>query len=327
LFNNELAGGDQRLVANYLLLRDPSIQKTVVELLLCARIRKDQFITARMLLDFIYCVLTGSGYLFDTIFSGGENELLAAMADFDPSILRDKELDLFVLHRKLDFISSNYDGFISEVAAKYRVGDELKPRSLVRLFYLLKRLNNNFHLKFSNSFNDAPLFHYKKVWSMHKDFDESNESRTELKKFYNNTVLLAINKYANRNAPFLTKDEFYISSHGDSDLAAEVEISISYSSISGDEFHDISQFNMHIIVNEEQLLPVPVNVNLLAMMMRVCNGFRPNKHNKNSVVLLDELVTRIGRYASGSSVLFLHNKGARIKIKENADGEIRVSGL
>lgn len=329
IFNAELDAGDQRLVANYLLLRDPSIQKTVVELLLCARIRKDQFITARMLLDFIYCVLTGPGYLFDTIFGGGENELLAAMAEFDPSILRDKELDLFVLHRTLDFKSDNYDGFISEVASKYKVTENLNPQGLVRLFYLMKntRLNNNYHLKFSNSFNDAPLFHYKKVWSLHKSFDGSNESKAKLKPFYSDIVLLAINRYANRNAPYLTKDEFYISSNGESDLAAEVEISISYQLICADEFHDISQFYMHIKVNDEQLMPVPVNVNLLAMMMAICNGFRPNKHNKNSVVLLDELVTRIGRYASNSNVLFLHNNGSRIKLKENTDGEIRVSGL
>ena len=49
--------------------------------------------------------------------------------------------------------------------------------------------------------------------------------------------------------------------------------------------------------------------------------------NKNSVVLLDELVNKIIRHASNSKVLFLHREGVRIKLKDNPDGDIRVSGL
>ncbi|WP_068740388.1 DNA phosphorothioation-dependent restriction protein DptF, partial [Oleiphilus sp. HI0117] len=87
---------------------DSRIQKVVIELLLSARIRKDQFITTRMLLDFIYCILTGPGYLFDNLFNGGDNELLGALAEFDPSLIRNRQLDLFVLHRSLEFEDAGY---------------------------------------------------------------------------------------------------------------------------------------------------------------------------------------------------------------------------
>ncbi|MCX2982870.1 DNA phosphorothioation-dependent restriction protein DptF [Halieaceae bacterium IMCC14734] len=328
--NEEISRGTHNLlVANFLLLGEHSVQKIIVELLLCARIRKDQFITARMLLDFVYCLLTGPGYLFDNLFSGGDNELLAALADFDPSIIRNKQLDLFVIHRTLDFRDDSYLDFVNELESRYRVKGDLDPTSLIRCFYLLKstELENGYHLRFSDSFDEASLTLYKKIWQLHKEFDGSSESRALLKPFYNEIVLLSINKYANKNASYLTKDEFYISSHGLSDLAAEVDIAISYPRIQADEIHDISEFNLHIIVNEDQLEPVPVNVNLLAMMMDICAGFRPNKHNKNSVVLLDELVNKITRHASNSKVLFLHRNGLRIKIKENPDGDIRVGGL
>jgi DNA phosphorothioation-dependent restriction protein DptF len=63
------------------------------------------------------------------------------------------------------------------------------------------------------------------------------------------------------------------------------------------------------------------------MMMDIVNGFRPNKHDKNSVVLLDDLVNKITQHANSSKLLFLHRNGERIKLKDNPDGDIRVSGL
>jgi DNA phosphorothioation-dependent restriction protein DptF len=62
-------------------------------------------------------------------------------------------------------------------------------------------------------------------------------------------------------------------------------------------------------------------------MMGIVSGYRPNKHDKNSIVLLDELVTKIADMASLSDVLYLHANGKRIKLKANSDNEIRVSGV
>lgn len=329
-FNEAISeGSDKNIVANLLLLRNGFVQNTIIELLLSARIRKDQFITARMLLDFIYCVLTGPRYLFDNLFAGGENELLAVLQDFDPSIIRNRELDLFVIHRAIGFKENLYDEFRNELTSKFQIGGALTPQSMIRCFYLLKNtdLENNYHRKFADSFDEKALILYKKIWQLHKDYNGDSESKAELKLFYNEVVLLAINKYANRNAPYLSKDEFYISSHGSSILAAEVDLSISYAHIENDDFHDISHFKLHIKVNDDLTPSVLVSVNLLAMMLNIVNGFRPNRHDKNSVVLLDELINKITENASNSKVIFLHRNKERIKLKNNSDGDIRVSGL
>jgi DNA phosphorothioation-dependent restriction protein DptF len=201
---------------------------------------------------------------------------------------------------------------------------------MIRCFYLLKHvaLKSDYHARFKASFNEQALTQYKSVWEQHKFYDGSNERRAALKKFYNDVVLASINRYANRNAPYLSKDEFYISSHGGFDLAAEVDLSISYNAIENDDFHDISQFILHIKVLEDGLPPVPVNVNLLAMMIDIVNGFRPNKHDKNSVVLLDDLVNKVTEKANQSKVLFLFKKdGSKLRVKHGSDGDIRVGGL
>ncbi len=323
------SGADKKLVANILLLREKFVQKTLIELLFCARVRKDQFITTRMFLDFIYCVLTGPGYLFDNLFSGGDNELLAAIADYDPSIIRNRELDLFVIHRTLDFEDHQYSIYLNELASIFKVTGRIIPQSMVRCFYLLKHvpLESNYHLNYKDSFNEQALNQYRIIWEQHKHYDGSIEQKSLLRTFYNDVVLASINKYANRNAPYLTKDEFYISSHGDCDLAAEVDLAISYTDIEQDDLRDISHFQLHVKVNDSELPPVPLNVNLLAMMIDIVGGFRPNKHDKNSVVLLDELVTKIIAMASDSKVLFLVKNKKRIKLKNNHDGDIKVSGL
>jgi len=322
---------DAILVSNIRQLRDPGVQKTVICLLLSARIRKDQFITARMLLDFIYCILTGPGYLFDNLFNGGDNELLEALSYFDPSVIRNKKLDLFVIHRKLQIEDNDFSKFAEEIDNRFDIKGVTDAQSLVRCLYLFK--DTDFECTYIKEYQDAfdeSAFHtYKDIWELHKQYDDSPELKERLKRFYSRIVLASINMYANRNATYLAKDQFYISSHGDCDLAADIELSVSYKDIVQDTEKDISGFKLHLAVNDEPLEQVFMNANLLEMMMRVVAGFRPNKHDKNSVVLLDEIVNKITEIANASSILFLYKDRDKrpIKLRESLDGEIRVSNF
>lgn len=327
-----LQGTNKRLVSNILQLKDSGVQKTIISLLLNARIRKDQFITTRMLLDFIYCILTGPDYLFDNIFNSGDNELLEAISYFDPSVIRNKELDLFVIHRTLQIQDNNYFEFEGELRNKFKILNVTSAQSLIRCLFLMKEsiFESQYLDNYLDSFNETSFQVYTTIWERHKNYDGSGELRKKLKDFYNNIVLASINKYANRNATYLPKDQFYVSSHGDYDLVAEIELSVSYKDIAKDSCSDISNFQLHLIVNDKPLdQKIFMNTNLLEMMMHVVEGFRPNRHDKNSVVLLDELVNKITEVANASSILFLYNdKGKdRIKLRESQDGEIRVSGL
>ena len=323
-------GSDPLLVTNFKFLQDKGVQKTIIHLLLIARIRKDQFITARMLLDFIYCILTGPGFLFDNIFTGGDNELLEAVSYFDPSVIRNKKLDLFVIHRTLAIEDIELEAFINELSERFQIDDaEDNAYSMLRCLYLVREsdFKSTYASTYSRAFNDTSFSVYRHIWEKHKQFDGSHASREPLKKFYNNLVLTSINRYANRNAPYLSKDQFYISSHGGYDIAAEIELSVSYKKIAEDKSRDISGFKLNLTINDEPLEDVFMNANLLDMMMGVVAGLRPNKHDKNSVVLLDKLVNKVTEIANASSSLVLYNGEKRIKLRHSRDGEIRVSGL
>lgn len=332
-FKEELASTpESRIVTNFLLLRDLQVQKKVVELLLMARIKRDQFITARMLLDFVYCILTGPGYLFDNLFNGRENEIIAVLSEFDPSIIRDESIDKFILHHDLQLHEKEFYESISEVKSKYAFDETIKlinAKSLIRLFYMLQtaHLESAYINKFKTPLLDNGLQLYKTFWAAHKEFDGTQDKKDELKKYYESIIKPAIRLYVNRNQPGLPKTEYFLSSHGQNYLSTKIKITIDYEAQKNDEILDISHFNMHLKIAGETLKAIPVNVNLLTLMMNIVAGYRPNKHDKNSVVLLEELSNYIVSLGISSSELNLYTKNKSIKINKISNNDIEVSGL
>lgn len=321
--------GDNKLVANYLLLRNSGVQKIIIELLLNARIREDQFVTARMLLDFVYCILTGPGYLFDNLFSGGDNELLEAIGKFDPAMKRDADVDAFILNRALDIPDTLFMEFRSELKEKFNVIGGLEPASEIRLLYVMRQssLNSNYSANFIKSFKGHAELLYRELWELHSVYQGTPDERKKIKAFYDEVIFSAIESFANRNAPYLAKDQFYLSSHGSFDIASEVELDICYESLSSHDSNNIHSFNIYLTANEKRLDPLAININLLALMLDVATGYRPNVHDKSSVVILGDLVSKITRSASNVDQLFLFKNGKRLaKVKQNSTGNIKVSG-
>ncbi|WP_119394092.1 DNA phosphorothioation-dependent restriction protein DptF [Salinibius halmophilus] len=341
-FNDYLIGeiqlanqGDRLLVSNFLLLRDATVQKCIVELLLNARIKRDQFITARMLLDFIYCLLTGPNPLFDNLFLGGENELLQSIAEFDPSVIRTQELDQFILHRQLEIENHAFSEYVEECAEKYSLvlPSKLSPASLCRLMFITYRaeLNSQYPKQFEPAFSQSRVSLYRTIWNAHWAYDGEAEKKASLRRFYSDLVFKAVTNFANRNAEYLGKDVFFTSQHGDITLAAEAELSVDYKKIAADataKNPSVHSFNLHLKVNDTPLLPIPMNANLLDLMLRVVDGFRPNKYEQNSVVLLDELVNEIVEKVSNGDTLKFFKSGEEIAKLKNVDEgeEFRVGG-
>jgi len=325
--------GEKQLCANYLLLRQKPVQQVIIELLFQARVRKDQFITARMLLDFVYCILTGPRYLFDNLFDGGDNELLEVLQDFDPAILRSRKIDSFLVEQQIGIEDREYEAFNQSLVEKYGVTSGLKGASLLRLFFILRHsrlfADNRFVSRFSESFQDPVWQQYCQAWLLHREFDGEENQEQSLCCFYSELVFAAINCFANRNAPELNEDEFFISTRGGYIVAAELELNVQYLQIERDSNPDQSFFHIRIAVGDVALKPVPVTFNLLDLMWRIVNGYRPNRHDKNSIVLLDELVYQITSQARLAKTLHLFKQGSRdehFKLKQTADKRIRVTG-
>ena len=62
-------------------------------------------------------------------------------------------------------------------------------------------------------------------------------------------------------------------------------------------------------------------------MKRIADGYRPNKHDKNTVVLLDELIDEIAQVANQVSTLHIIKENKHFTVKNIDDEEFEVSGL
>lgn len=335
-YDVELARGgdtDTVLCQNYWLLSIPSVQRIVVESLFKARLMKDQFLTARALLDFVYHLFAGDNYLSENLFTCGESEIVAKIADFDPALLRTKAIDQFVLSHTLKIEDPDFEAFKQALRTKGFDNRKLRsPESNIRLFYLLQHedIGNNYHHRFKADFNDSLLDKYATIWRLHNS-PEQEDAKLELRLFYRDVLLAAISKYNNRNAPQLGKDELLLTTRGGCNIAAHVDVKQDNTAIKQNAaagFEHVGYFYACLKVDEQPLRQLAVNINLLGLLFRICEGYQPNKHDKNAVVLLDELVEELHDFASKTKVLFILQGQTRYRLY-NAEGngsELEVSG-
>ena len=87
-----------------------------------------------------------------------------------------------------------------------------------------------------------------------------------------------------------------------------------FSSIKTQAVGKIGSFNAHIRVDDHSLLPMPVSINLLDLLEKINQGYRPNKHDKNAVLLLDEVIEQIITVANEKNTLFILKNDKRYKI-------------
>ncbi len=324
---HDLANPDKRLCANYKLLSIPEVQDVIIDILFKARLMRDQFLTARALLDCIFNLLAGPNYLFDNLFLGSDNELALKILDFDPANTRSKQLDKFILARSLGLPDKDFDKYLQFISSELGVRRGQKPESYLRLFYILRKsqLGENYHTQFKNDFAERLIDKYSEIWNLHFKYEGDTEIKKRILHFYRDVMIAAIHKYNNRNAPELEKGQFLISSHNNYQVASDIEISADLVSIQNHQESNASYFTAYLKIGDKSV-DIPVNINLVGLMEKIVEGYRPNKHDKNTVVLLDELIDEISDIAADSNTLLILKGKKRMKVK-SADDEFQVSGV
>ena len=72
---------------------------------------------------------------------------------------------------------------------------------------------------------------------------------------------------------------------------------------------------------------IPININLMELMGKIVKGYRPNKHDKNTVLLLDELVEKIYSIGSDADTLWVSNQDTCVKINNIDNDFFEISGV
>jgi DNA phosphorothioation-dependent restriction protein DptF len=314
----------KRLIINFELLSLPSVQQVIIDLLFKARLMRDQFLTARALLDFIHELLVGDGYLFDNLFAGGDNELASKIEDFDPGHYRTKEIDRFILTYDLGLPNSQFTEF-KDILMKFGIGELPSGIQYLRLFYILRYddFANNYHKMFAADYSESLIEKYISIFQLHKVCNDNLDQKAQLKTFYRDTLISAIRAYINRNAPKLGKKYFLLSDFGDYQVAAPADLSMDVNAIKANTTTNSVLFNARLKLKNKQF-SLPININLLSLLININHGYRPNKHDKNSVILLDELASEIIQEAKSACELVITGEGKKYLL-ECDDDEIMVS--
>ncbi|WP_136484174.1 DNA phosphorothioation-dependent restriction protein DptF [Vibrio sp. H11] len=321
--------GHSNLTANFALLSLKSVQSTLISLLLKVRLVNEQFLTARTFLDFVFQLLAMDGYLFDNLFEGKDNELLEHLYRFDPSNIHTRKIDEFVLQFGLGIEEEGFTQ-LKEQVKPLGVFDVSNAASYLRMVYLLKdedQFANEYINELKVDFDNSLVNKYANTWLLHREFDGSAKQRRDLNKFYKDILIAAIHRYCNRNSPTLDKDQFFISEYNGFKTAAELEVKPDFESIQKQGVTKIGAFNAHIKVDDNSLIPMPISINLLELLEKINLGYRPNKHDKNAVLLLDEVVEQIITVANEKNTLFILKNDKRYKIVNEDDEYFEVSGI
>ncbi|OLQ79852.1 DNA phosphorothioation-dependent restriction protein DptF [Photobacterium proteolyticum] len=329
LYNSEVEKqGHTILTANFALLALESVQNNVISLLLKARLIKDQFLTARALLDFVFQILAMDGYLFDNLFSEADNELIEHIQCFDPSNIHTRKIDEFVLQFGLGIEDKGFSA-LKEQVKSLGVFDVETASSYLRLVYLLKdeeQFVNDYTNALKVDFENTLVNQYADIWLLHKEFDGLGKQRQKINRFYKDTLISAIHCYCNRNSPLLDRDAYFISEYNGFKTAVELEVKPDFTAIKTSDVGKIGAFNAYIQVDGHTLLPMPISINLLELLTKINQGYRPNKHDKNAVLLLDEVIEQIITVANEKDTLFILKDDKRYKIANEDDEYFEVSG-
>ncbi|WP_432399675.1 DNA phosphorothioation-dependent restriction protein DptF [Pantoea allii] len=332
----ESVNPDLKEVANFKLLCMPGVQNVLITQLFKARLIKDQFVTTRTLLDFLHHLLMGPGYLFDNLFTGAENDLIKKVSDFDPARLHTYELDQFVLRYELRLVDADLDDFLAALEPLHIKFDRQSVKSgdatsLIRLFWLLQHesLGNDYHRKFSAFFNESLFERYSEIWHLHSNYTAAPEQKRSLNRFYTFELIAGIQRYANRKAPELSmqKEEFFLGEFGGVKITAPVEVKPDWDSIRNKNTAHPTGFDIYLKVGCNALPPVHIGLNLFELLHKLNNGYRPNKYDKNAIVLLDELVELISEQAKSSRDIKFYDGRFRVYRAKADDDIISISRM
>lgn len=333
---DEAVNPDLKEVANFKLLCMPGVQNVLITQLFKARLIKDQFVTTRTLLDFLHHLLMGPGYLFDNLFTGAENDLIKKVSDFDPARLHTYELDQFILRYELGLVDADLDDFLAALEPLHIKFDRqcVKPgdaTSLIRLCWLLQHesLGNNYHRKFSAFFNESLFERYSEIWHLHRNYTADPEQKRSLNRFYAFELIAGIQRYANRKAPELSmqKEEFFLGEFGGVKITAPLEIKPDWDAIRNKNTAHPTGFDVYLKVEQNPLPHIHIGLNLFELLDKLNNGYRPNKYDKNAIVLLDEIVELIAEQAKSSSEIKFYDGKQRVYRAKADDDMITISGM
>lgn len=321
--NNNIRSIDHQ---NFYLLGLEAVQERIVELLVTVHLKYDQFLTIRSLLDLIYVLLRDPRSLIDQIFEHDSNSILENIYKEDPILIRTQQLDTFILERSNHKKDQELEEFVHQFNQQsgFQILNINDVHTLVRTFYIFRKYDcaNNYHKKFENDFSDDSILDYVKLVDASHNY--SLDKKSVLQIFYKK-MRKAIFSYANKNHPELSSEDlFQCDTINGFSVCAPLELSTAWTQIESNKLHKVNSFPCYFKVGEALLDPTDISLNLYKLTLAINQGYRPNKHDRNTIIIFEELLEKIATIAKLSNKLVFVKGKKKYSFKNTLD-EIEVS--
>jgi DNA phosphorothioation-dependent restriction protein DptF len=165
--------------------------------------------------------------------------------------------------------------------------------TLVRTFYIFREFDyaNNYHRRFEQDFSDSSTLEYVKLIIANQNY--SIEKKPILQAFYKE-IRKAIFAYANKHNPSLTSNQLLqcdtINGFG---ICSTLKLSPAWSQIEAYNSDSINNFKCFLNVDLEQLEPITISLSMYKLILAINQGYRPNKHDRNTIIIFEELLEKI----------------------------------
>lgn len=305
------------LIFNYEMFMYEGVQKTIIDYLIKVFIKYKKIISTRDLLNFIYEIIVPPeslkieelddindmmGYSLPNLLFSSPNrsDLLKLCSELDPTLYRNESLDQFIMDlnikdktekilessfdfTKLDFLNT-YKKYLINFKNLDKNDKEKITNILIRfaIFFGNDNLKNNFkdnvylkYLRYLYAYNTESLIGYKDL------FNEINDAIFNWKEQFDKRICIdVLNSFKIYKSLKLEPipDTFEKPLTEDDDLKNrfKTEIKIYFS-----------------LNNNENKIPLSVDFSLYEYIIKLKNGFKPNKSDKEDLTVFDEFIHRL----------------------------------
>lgn len=303
------------LIYNYEMLRDENVQKVIIDILIKIFIKYRKIVSTRDLLNFIYELIVPPEiddydnftniedflkYLLpNMIFSSSErSSLLRLFSQFDPTLIRKEELDKFIIdlniNDNLKSVVSKYfdlskltflEDYIDELGNLYEF-DSSKKREIIStiirfaLFYGKPSIKKNFvdqtylnFLKYLHAYNIQNTSEYKGLFNDIRD------------------AIFMWRGSPKKNYLFVDElDSFKVSkSLNLKPLPIKLGDDLLEGLFLGNRFKTEIKVYFSVIPNNNKI-SLDVDYSLYEYIVKLGNGFKPNKSEKEDLIIFDEFI-------------------------------------
>ncbi|WP_130537864.1 DNA phosphorothioation-dependent restriction protein DptF [Thiomicrorhabdus indica] len=319
-------GEDSQVHKNFRMLSFECVQKLIVELLIDIHLKYEQFLTARSLLDFLYGLLVSPRIPSTTLFESSESAIFENLRKEDPCLIREEQIDTLILEARSNKKLPELEFFLRELndvlGAEFLAREDVA--TIIRTMYLFKEY----------SFESSYIERYKKIFDRRDviDFLEIIDAHREendrvIQDFYS-ALESAVMSYANKSFPTLTDRNLVVLTEiNDHALCSNVEFDVDWDAIASHEQKSLHNFPCCLKINDEPLSKFDFSLEVCNLINSINKGYRPNKHDRNTVIIFEELIEHIIDKAKSSNKIVIvkdstayefKNSGHKIKVSKHA---------